>query len=60
MSPLIRLSCSPRSGVGEVAYVSFDRGRTWWAVHPDGTTQLQFRTPLPPLVFRHCWCDRES
>lgn len=61
MSPLVRMnvSCSER-GAAEVAYVSFDRGKSWWVLHPDGTTDVQYRTPPVPLVFRGCWCDEEG
>lgn len=60
MSPLIRVSCNARSP--DVAYVSFDAGKSWLVVHPDGEVTTQYRTPAVPLVFGSYWCrcDEES
>lgn len=55
MSPLIRASCSSRSP--EAAYVSFDGGKSWLVVHPDGTVTVQYRQPPFPLVFGSYWCS---
>jgi hypothetical protein len=55
MSPLVRVSSSARTP--DVAYVSFDAGRTWLVVRPDGTVTVQYRTPAVPLVFGSYWCS---
>ncbi len=56
MSPLIRVSCQG-GRAPELAYVSFDGGKSWLVVHPDGTTTVQYRTPVVPLVFGSYWCQ---
>lgn len=60
MSPLIRISCSRNAP--DLAYVSFDGGKSWLVVHPDGTTTMQFRAPLVPLVFGSyiCTCAKDQ
>ena len=58
MSPLIRVQCSGGRGP-DLVYVSFDAGRSWLVVHPDGTTTVQYRTPVVPLAFSVCACNEE-
>lgn len=53
MRPLIRYGFR-----GDVVYVSFDDGRSWWALHPDGTTHMQFRPPPVPQVYS-AWAPEE-
>ena len=43
-------------------YVSLDNEKSWLAIHPDGSTSVQYRTPNGPrMVSEWTWecCDHE-